>query len=89
MMRLEYTQATSSNTSPLWSNITDIITSNTAPEHLEIRIGYFGICVNEQSKWACRSSVSSLSGPNQPNDPVGAIDAASRFKDEVLFPGLL
>lgn len=64
---------------------------------MAVRAGYFGVCVNKgrdgrwSHAWACASSgfelQSALRGIE--TDPVNAIDIAARFKDNVVFPGLL
>ena len=89
-INFEYKLSTKSATSDLWANITDIATAAARSVDLEVRVGYFGVCVNHHlSGWICRSSAAEFIGRNRPADPLDAIGAAALFKDEVLFPGML
>lgn len=74
-------------------------TNGTNPEtvtqsgSLSVRIGYFGLCArsSEVEQWVCTSGGRSLesifAGSN--TDPLGIIHIGDRFKEDVIFPGLL
>ena len=76
-----------------------ISTNTTSPEtgnqsgSLSVRTGYFGICArsSEVEQWVCTSSGRSLESifVDSDADPLGVINIGDRFKDEVIFPGLM
>lgn len=58
---------------------------------LEVRAGYFGMCVRQSGVvWLCSSDYDGLARQiGYENDPLNLIGAAAKFKDDVLFSGLL
>jgi hypothetical protein len=62
---------------------------------LEVRSGYFGMCLSTGTGWICsRSSARLASIIEQPEtgalgDPLNLIYAAEKFKSEVVFVGLM
>lgn len=58
---------------------------------LEVRVGYFGICVNpDGGSFLCSNNASSLAGQvSVDQDPLNLIWVASTFKDSIVFPYLM
>ena len=58
---------------------------------LEVRVGYFGICVTpDGSGFLCSNNATALAqNVNIDQDPLNLIWIASTFKDAVVFPYLL
>jgi hypothetical protein len=58
---------------------------------LEVRVGYFGICVTQDgSGYLCSNNATALAqNVNIDQDPLNLIWIASTFKDAVVFPYLL
>ncbi|KIW00861.1 uncharacterized protein PV09_07618 [Verruconis gallopava] len=58
---------------------------------LEVRVGYFGICVTQDgSSYLCSNNATALAqNVNIDQDPMNLIWIASTFKDAVVFPYLL
>ena len=60
---------------------------------LEVRVGYFGVCVNPYghgSGWLCSNNVTLLAEQiSIDEDPLNLIWVAETFKDSVVFPYLL
>lgn len=58
---------------------------------LEVRVGYFGICVQpEGGAYMCNSNATALAEiVTVDQDPLNLIWVASTFKDAVVFPYLL
>lgn len=58
---------------------------------LEVRVGYFGVCVNgDGGSFLCSNNVTSLAQQvSIDSDPLNLIWVASTFKDSVVFPYLL
>lgn len=66
---------------------------------LEVRVGFLGICAKLPSDtWACSSSFETISKEvvimedgayNISYDPLGVIDIAKGFRDDVVFDGLM
>ena len=58
---------------------------------LEVRVGYFGICVQpDGGSFICNSNATALAEiVNVDQDPLNLIWVASTFKDAVVFPYLL
>ncbi|KAK0126633.1 hypothetical protein ONS95_008219 [Cadophora gregata] len=74
--------------------------SNIASTHssLTVRVSYLGICISQvDSQWMCSSNARTLSSliklyggvRSGEQDPLNLIWIAGKFKDEVLFSGLL
>ncbi|KAI9824364.1 MAG: hypothetical protein M1819_000869 [Sarea resinae] len=58
---------------------------------LEVRVGYFGICVNpDGGSWLCSNNATSLAGQvSVDQDPLNLIWVSSTFKDSIVFPYLI
>jgi hypothetical protein len=91
ILGLEYTNSTLSGLSPNAKTLQETLGTLKGPSQLEIRVGYFGTCVRERGiVWLCSSDTNGIAqqiGPDK--DPLNLIGAASNFKDDVLFSGLL
>ena len=65
-------------------------TNTTMTEGFQIRVGYFGICVQKSGsdEWNCNKGTTSsqFSGIE---DPLQLLSVAQKFRDEVVFPGLM
>lgn len=58
---------------------------------LEVRVGYFGICIlPEGASYLCNQNASALADlVRVDQDPLNLIWVASTFKDSIVFPYLL
>ena len=58
---------------------------------LEVRVGYFGLCVTaDGTSWLCSNNATLLALQIEPQqDPLNLLYVASTFKDLVVFPYLL
>ena len=58
---------------------------------LEVRVGYFGICINpDGGAFLCSNNASSLASQvSVDQDPLNLIWVASTFKDSIVFPYLM
>ena len=58
---------------------------------MEVRVGYFGICVQpDDGSYICNSNATALAEiVTVDQDPLNLIWVASTFKDAVVFPYLL
>ena len=60
---------------------------------LEVRVGYFGICVldgNDQGLWLCGTDTTKIAAQYQPQqDPLNFIWVVTRFKNGIVFCGLM
>lgn len=58
---------------------------------LEVRVGYFGLCVNgDGGGWLCSNNATALAQQiSVDQDPLNLIWVASTFKDSVVFPYLM
>ena len=95
-MSLAYqeTPISTSDTSALVNtNITRAFVAAAEGASLEVRAGYFGICVHEsgfQSLWECSGDTARLARRYQPEqDPLNLIWASTRFKNGTVFSGLM
>ena len=91
ILGLSYTNTMPSDLAPAQKAMFDTLNSLKGSAQLEVRVGYFGMCVRQRGiLWLCSSDSNGLAqqiGPE--NDPLDLIGAASSFKDDVLFSGLL
>jgi hypothetical protein len=91
ILGLSYTNSTPSNITPAGQKLSETFNQYKGGSQLEVRIGYFGICVRQSGViWLCSSDANGLAiqiGPE--NDPLNLIGAAAKFKDNVIFSGLL
>ena len=58
---------------------------------LEVRAGYFGLCVRYAGGiWVCSSDSAGLAGQFQPyQDPLNLIWTQARFREGIIFGGLM
>lgn len=91
ILGLSYVQAKSSDPSPGETSLSRIMETAKGDSQLEVRTGYFGMCVRQRGVvWLCSSSASDLTTQiGSENDPLGLISAADKFKGDVIFSGLL
>jgi hypothetical protein len=91
ILGLSYTDSIPSNLNPIAKNLSETLQGFRNASQLEVRTGYFGICVRQRGIiWLCSSDSDGLIqqiGPE--NDPLNLIGLAAKFKDDVLFSGLL
>ena len=91
ILGLSYTNSTPSNLSPIMRNLSDTLNSFKGSSQLEVRAGYFGLCIRQRGVvWLCSSDADGLAqqiGPE--NDPLNLIGAAANFRSDVIFSGLL
>ncbi|KAH7381341.1 Ca2+ regulator and membrane fusion protein Fig1-domain-containing protein [Phaeosphaeria sp. MPI-PUGE-AT-0046c] len=88
---LSYVNTTSTELSTPRKTHFDLLNNLKGSSRLEVRAGYFGICVRQQGVlWLCSSDTDALSQQiGSQNDPLDLIGAASDFKDGVIFSGLI
>jgi len=86
-----YTNITQSNFSPVERNLSDTLNAFQGVSQLEVRAGYFGICVRQRGiVWLCSSDANGLAEQiGSENDPLNLIGVMAQFKNNVLFSGLL
>lgn len=91
ILALSYTNSTSSSLSQVGQNISATLNGYKGASQLEVRAGYFGLCIRQRGiVWLCSSDSNGLIQQiGSENDPLNLIGAASKFKDDVLFSGLL
>ncbi|KAF1847935.1 uncharacterized protein K460DRAFT_333458 [Cucurbitaria berberidis CBS 394.84] len=91
ILGLSYTNSTPSGLTSVTRNLSQTLNGFKGSSQLEVRVGYFGMCVRQRGiVWLCSSDADGLAqqiGPE--NDPLNLIGTASKFKDDVLFSGLL
>lgn len=84
------TSDNSSLVNPTLTSTFGALTNNTL---LEVRAGYFGICVkggNDQALWLCGSDTAKIARQFQPQqDPLNLIWVATRYKNGIVFSGLM
>ena len=95
-MSLAYreTPISTSDTSALVNtNITRAFVVAAEGASLEVRAGYFGICVHESnvsSLWICSGDTAQIAKGYLPGqDPLNLIWASTRFKNGTVFSGLM
>jgi hypothetical protein len=92
ILSLSYTNSTPHLTrSPIWRNISNTLNDFKGSARLEVRTGYFGMCVRQRGVlWLCSTNANGLAEQvGAEHDPLNLIGMASKFKDDVLFSGLL
>jgi hypothetical protein len=91
ILGLSYTNSTSKSTTQGHSVLLNTLNGLKGSAELEVRAGYFGMCVRQRGVvWLCSSDHNGLAQQiGSENDPLNLIGAAAKFKDEVLFSGLL
>ena len=71
--------------------VTTAIANIVGQAQLEVRVGYFGICINpDGGAFLCSNNASSLASQvSVDQDPLNLIWVASTFKDSIVFPYLM
>ncbi|KAF2714790.1 hypothetical protein K504DRAFT_478161 [Pleomassaria siparia CBS 279.74] len=90
IMGLTYSNSTSSGLNAIETSLSEALNGFKGSSQLEVRTGYFGMCVRQRGiLWLCSSDTNGLVqqiGPE--NDPLNLIGVAAKFRDDVLFSGL-
>lgn len=85
--------STSDSSSLVNPTLTSTFSALTNSTLLEVRAGYFGICVkggNDQALWLCGSDTAKIARQFQPQqDPLNLIWVATRYKNGIVFSGLM
>jgi hypothetical protein len=92
LVSLSYQQVTPLNSSSQVNpNLTATFNNLVNGTSLEVRTGYFGLCVSYAGGiWICSSDSAGLSRQFQPyQDPLNLIWASQKFKDSIVFSGLM
>ncbi|KAH4080810.1 hypothetical protein HBI38_228650 [Parastagonospora nodorum] len=91
ILGMSYANSTHQSMGPNRQSQFNALQSLRGTAQLEVRVGYFGMCVRQQSiLWLCTSDASLLTQEiGAMNDPLDLIGAASSFKDDVLFSGVM
>lgn len=71
--------------------VTTAIANIVGQAQLEVRVGYFGICINpDGGSFLCSNNATSLATQvSVDQDPLNLIWVASTFKDSIVFPYLM
>ena len=71
--------------------VTTAIANIVGRAQLEVRVGYFGICINpDGGSFLCSNNASALAAQvSVDQDPLNLIWVASTFKDNIVFPYLM
>ncbi len=71
--------------------VTTAIANIVGQAQLEVRVGYFGICINpDGGAFLCSNNATSLATQvSVDQDPLNLIWVASTFKDSIVFPYLM
>lgn len=88
---LSYANSTSEGFNEVTRNLAETLSTYKGASQLEVRAGYFGLCVRQNGVlWFCSSDANGLALQiGLRNDPLNLIGAASKFREEVIFSGLL
>ncbi|KAJ8129814.1 hypothetical protein O1611_g3815 [Lasiodiplodia mahajangana] len=72
-------------------NVNQAISNIVGSAHLQVRVGYFGICVNSDGgSWLCNNNATALANDlSVDQDPLNLVWLAGQFKDMIVFPYLL
>lgn len=91
ILGLKYMNSTPSDPTTVAQNLSDTLSRYKGSSQLEVRGGYFGMCVRQRGiVWLCSSDAAGLAEQiGSTNDALNMIGAVSQFKDDVLFSGLL
>ncbi|KAF1962843.1 hypothetical protein CC80DRAFT_530744 [Byssothecium circinans] len=91
VLEISYTNSTPSDLSPVVKKLSETLNEYKGASQLEVRVGYFGTCVRRAGVfWFCSADAKGLAQQiGSENDPLNLIGMASKFKDDVLFSGLL
>ena len=71
--------------------VTSAIANIVGQAMTEVRVGYFGICINPNGgSFLCSNNASALAAQiTVDQDPLNLIWVASTFKDNIVFPYLM
>lgn len=70
--------------------VTAAIANIVGQARLEVRVGYFGICVNTDGAFLCSNNATALAEQlSVDKDPLNLIYVAETFKNAVVFPYLM
>lgn len=71
--------------------VTQAISNIVGAAMMEVRVGYFGICINpDGGSFLCSNNASALAAQvTVDRDPLNLIWVASTFKDNIVFPYLM
>lgn len=70
--------------------VTAAIANIVGQAQLEVRVGYFGLCVNTDGAFLCSNNATALAEQvSIDQDPLNLVWVATTFKDAVVFPYLL
>lgn len=71
--------------------VTNAIANIVGRAMMEVRVGYFGICINPTGgSFLCSNNASALAAQlSIDQDPLNLIWVASTFKDNIVFPYLM
>ncbi|KAJ4409932.1 hypothetical protein N0V91_002408 [Didymella pomorum] len=91
ILGLSYTNSSLAGLSPIGQNISTTFNSLKGASSLEVRTGFFGMCVRQKGVvWLCSADTNGLREQiGAENDPLDLIGTAAHFKNDVLFSGLL
>lgn len=91
VLALAYRNSTEVETGSIQQDISSSMREAIGSSRLEVRIGYFGICVRQNGVvWLCSSDAQGLAEQiGSDNDPLNLIKAAAKFKDGVIFSGII
>ncbi|KAF3037529.1 hypothetical protein E8E12_007971 [Didymella heteroderae] len=92
ILGLSYTNSSStSGLSPVGQNISTTFNNFKGASSLEVRTGFFGMCVRQKGVvWLCSADTNGLREQiGAENDPLDLVGTMAHFKDDVLFSGLL
>ena len=90
-MSLSYRPVPISESPSISSNVSQTFAGLVTAASLEVRTGYFGLCASlAKNSWTCSDDASSLARRFSPNqDPLDLIGHSAKFKDNIVFPGLV
>lgn len=79
------------NTAQVDYNVNQAISNIVGNAHIQVRVGYFGICVNSDGgSWLCNNNATALANDlSVDQDPLNLVWLAGQFKDMIVFPYLL
>ncbi|KAJ4357035.1 hypothetical protein N0V95_002841 [Ascochyta clinopodiicola] len=91
VLGVKYVNSTEISPNPLAQSLSVVLNDHKGSSQLEVRAGYFGMCVRQRGIiWICSRDTDSLAEQvGFDNDPLNLIGTVSRFRDGVLFSGLL
>lgn len=74
------------------SDFRKVLATFVGQAQLEVRVGYFGLCVSDLRivGWTCSNNVHDLKNSfNDTTGPLDLINNGSHFKDDIVFPYLM